>query len=77
MKETNIKLKDISGTWYEIDRAIIYGKLVILLESEQYGEDIPTIAVDKDYNILFKDIYNGIDEVSERLEEQAIIKYSR
>lgn len=77
MRKNNIKLEGISGTWYEIDRRVVYGKTVILLESEQHGEDIPAIAIDENYKVLFLDIYDGIDEVSERLEEQAIIKYSR
>lgn len=77
MRKSNIKLEGISGTWYEIDRGFVYGKTVILLESEQHGEDVPAIAVDENHKILFKDIHNGIDEVAERLEEQAIIKYSR
>lgn len=77
MVKSNIKLEGIKGTWYEIDRGIVYGKTVILVESEQYGEDVPTIAIDENHKILFTDIWNGIDEVSERLEEQVIIKYGR
>lgn len=65
-----IILKNVTGTWYEIDRREVFGKIVILLESEQYGEDVPAIAVDENCNILFLDIWNGIDEVVERLEEE-------
>ena len=70
MKLSNIKLKEIKGTWYEINRTTIYGKEVILLESEQYGEDVPSIAVDTNLKVLFTDIWNGLEEVEERLQDK-------
>ena len=35
----NVKLEDYEGTWYEIDRKIVNGKIYVLFESEDFGDE--------------------------------------
>jgi len=53
----NIKVEGVTGTWYIVSKAIQdNGQPMLLLESEQYGEDIPCLIVDKDYKIILEDV---------------------
>lgn len=63
MKKENIKLNNINGTWYVIDESWVNSIKVYLLESEQYGDEIPCIVVDENMNILQRNAYNGFDDL--------------
>lgn len=65
MDRKNIKINGFKDTWYIIDESFHNGKQVYLLESEKYGEDIPSIIVDKNFNIIKLNVYNGFDDLSE------------
>lgn len=53
----NIKVEGITGSWYVVSKAMQdNGQLMLLLESEQYGEDVPCLIVDKDLKIVLEDV---------------------
>lgn len=56
-------------TFYVIDKATYNGKDLYLLESENYGEDVPGIIVDEDRNVILEDVVNGFDDYLERRED--------
>ena len=76
MKKNNIKLKGIYGTFYVISDTVmdIKGtiKRVYLLENEVYGDEVPCIIIDGDYNIILKNVYNGFDDLRYAIEEEML-----
>ena len=76
MKKNNIKLKGIYGTFYVISDTVmdIKGTLkrVYLLENEVYGDEVPCIIIDGDYNIILKNVYNGFDDLRYAIEEELL-----
>lgn len=76
MKKNNIKLKGIYGTFYVISDTVmdIKGTLkrVYLLENEVYGDEVPCIIIDGDYNIILKNVYNGFDDLRYAIEEEML-----
>lgn len=61
------KIEGYVGLWYSIDSEIIEGEAYYLLESEEFGDDIPCIIVDSDLSVVFEDVYNGLWEYKEYL----------
>ena len=61
------KIDGYSGLWYSIDSEVIDGEVYYLLESEEFGDDIPCIIVDSDFSVVFEDVYNGLWEYKEYL----------
>lgn len=60
-KENNehIRINGYDGTWYVIDCDIWRGQFVYLLESEQYGDEMPCIIIDQFNHVILDDVYNG------------------
>jgi len=71
-KSDKIKVKGHRGTWYVIITVRKYGNTYYLLESEQYGEDAAHIAIRQDGSLLLDEIYNGITDIHEYLEENPL-----
>ena len=63
MKKENIQLNSIKGKWYVIDESWRNSIKVYLLESEEYGDEIPCIIVDEKMNVLLDNVYNGFDDL--------------
>lgn len=59
----NIKVKGHKGTWYVIDCEVVNGRVVYLLEHEQYGDEALNVIVDGNGNLLLEDVSYGIDEL--------------
>ena len=76
MKKNNIKLKGIYGTFYVISDTVmdIKGTLkrVYLLESEVWGDEVPCIIIDGDYNVIMDNVYNGFDDLRYAIEEELL-----
>ena len=76
MKKNNIKLKEYYGTFYIISDTVmdIKGTLkrVYLLESEIYGDEVPCIIIDGDYNVVLDNVYNGFDDLRYAIEEELL-----
>ena len=72
MKKNNIKLKGYGDTFYVISDTVmdIKGTLkrVYLLESEVWGDEVPCIIIDGDYNVIMNTVYNGFDDLNDFLE---------
>lgn len=72
MSKNNIKLKGYKYTWYVIADTImdIKGTLkrIYLVENEVYGDEVPCIIIDGDYNVLLDNVYNGFDDLRYQLE---------
>lgn len=61
------KIDGYIGTWYSIDSEIIQGEEYFLLESEEFGDDIPCIIVDSSLKVVLDDVCNGLWEYKEYL----------
>ena len=67
MRIDNQKIEGYSGTWYSIDSGIIQGQEYFLLESEEWGDDVPCLIVDSSLNVVFGNVFNGLWEYKEYL----------
>lgn len=56
-----VKIQGYHGTWSQIDRAVYQGKDYYLMESDNYGEGVPGIIVDKYLHVIIDDCYSGIN----------------
>ena len=76
MKKNNIKLKGYGDTFYIISDTVmdIKGTLkrVYLLESEVWGDEVPCIIIDGDYNVILNNVYNGFDDLRYAIEEELL-----
>lgn len=59
----HIPVEGHRGTWYVIDQSRFRGKFIYLLESEQFGQDVPCIIVNQDLKLLAEDVYNGFEDL--------------
>jgi len=77
MNKEGIKVEGHIGTWYVIDKSIrldekngkLYTHEYYLLESEQYGDEAACIAIRKDGSLLLEDIWNGVADIEEYLDD--------
>ena len=60
----HIRINGYRGTWYVIDCDIWCGQFVYLLESEQYGDEMPCLIVNQFDDVILDDVYNGLDELN-------------
>ena len=67
MRIDNQKIEGYSGRWYSIDSGIIQGQEYFLLESEEWGDDVPCLIVDSSLNVVFGNVFNGLWEYKEYL----------
>lgn len=67
-RSDNIEIKEYYGTWYVIETEIIDKKEYYLLESEQHGDEVPSIIVDREKNIILEDVWNGFSDLYYKLE---------
>lgn len=67
MRIDNQKIEGYSGRWYSIDSEFISGEEYFLLESEEFGDDIPCIIVDSNLKVVLDDVCNGLWEYKEYL----------
>ena len=65
MKSENIRLKNYEGTYYVVDEAYYKHGMAYLLESEQYGDAVPGVIINGNYQVLCDEIYNGFDDLYE------------
>lgn len=67
MRIENQKIEGYSGTWYSIDSEFINGEEYFLLESEEFGDDIPCIIVNKNLEAVLHCVCNGFRDYKEHL----------
>ena len=76
MEKHNINLKNHRGTFYVISDTVIdikgTLKRVYLLENEVYGDEVPCIIIDGDYNVILDNVYNGFDDLRYAIEEELL-----
>lgn len=71
----NVKLEDYEGTWYEIDRKIVNGKIYVLFESEDFEDETNLVVfrlgaqnsdgeIPKEYRVCetFDDLETALEE---------------
>lgn len=70
-KQDNIKVEGVAGTWYVVRKAVQdNGQPMLLLESEQYGEEVPCLIVDDKLNLImtgaegFDDYLNNSETIA-------------
>ena len=74
MQRNGIIVEGFIGTWYIIDEVGRGDNTYYLLESEVYGEDTPCIAIRDDGTVLMSGIENGIDDITEYLDEYEYVR---
>lgn len=76
MEKNNIKLKGYKDRFYVISDTVmdIKGTLkrVYLLENEVYGDEVPCIIIDGDYNVIMDNVYNGFEYLRYAIEEELL-----
>ena len=60
MKTEKVKLQGLRGTWYLIDEYRGTGVTFYLWESEQYGEDVPSVLTDDNLAVFDTCCFSGI-----------------
>lgn len=73
-KNEGIKINGHLGSWYVLDKTEVAGHELFLLESEQHGENAPSIIVDYNRKIIAEDVTNGWDDLPNRFEIEVKIK---
>lgn len=69
MKQENIKLEGYKTSWYVIDSMPYKSHAIYLLENETYGDEIPCVIIDENYNVILDDVYNGFDDFLEYIDD--------
>lgn len=70
MKEReNIKIEGHIGTWHIIRDFYYQGQYLYLLEHETYGDEAAMLWVDGKKNIIIDEVFNGIEDLYEYIEE--------
>lgn len=65
-RSVKIKVKGHVGTWYVIDSTYTPDKgMIFLLESEIFGDEAPSVIVDRAGRLLLENVYNGFDDYYE------------
>jgi hypothetical protein len=62
-----IKVAGHVGTWYVIDEAEYDGKMLYLLEHEEYGDEAASVIIDAAGNLVLEDVWNGFSDYEEGL----------
>lgn len=62
----NIEIIGYIGTWYVIGEEV-FDKKVYLLESEVWGDEVPCLITDENFNVILDDVYNGFDDYEDYL----------
>jgi hypothetical protein len=73
MVSEHIKVIGHRGTWYVIAEITKYGKKYYLLEHETYGDEAAAICIREDGTVLLDDIWNGLDDVWDYLEQNPLL----
>lgn len=68
--KNKVKVEGHRGTWYVVDELLFIGKTYYLLEHNTYGNDVAWVAVDYDGNLVMEDIWGGVEELLDFLDEQ-------
>ena len=50
------------GTWYVIDEAEYDGRLLYLLEHEEYGDEAACVIIDSTGALVLEDVWNGFED---------------
>ena len=67
-----IKIDGYIGRWSVIDKTIRCAKSYFLLESDNCGDDVPAIIVDKHCNVILDEVYNGFSDLDEYIAEKEV-----
>lgn len=67
---SHIKVNGFRGYWHIIDHKFYVGKDVTyyLCEHDLYGDETACIIIDKDYNLVLADVWNGFSDLEEEME---------
>lgn len=75
-----IKIEGHRGTWHAVGQNTITiyesegdkkSAVYYLMEHDTYGEDAPMLIVNSDNQLVLEDVYNGFDDLSDRVEDFA------
>lgn len=65
----HIKVEGHVGLWYVIEEKYYENKgTLFLCEHETYGDEVACVIIDKDYNLILDEVWNGFDDYEEAVE---------
>ena len=67
--EDHLIIDNHEGTWYVIGKKEYNGEMLYLLESENYGDEVACLIVNRKEEIIMDDIWNGFSDYDETLGE--------
>lgn len=62
-KTDHIEVEGHYGSWYIIDHEVRDGRLYLLCEHEEYGDETACIIVDHELKLVQDEIWNGFDDL--------------
>lgn len=65
MRNENIKIVGYRGTWYVIGENTVNGEQLFLLEHETYGDETPCLIVNRNFEVILDDVYNGFSDLDD------------
>lgn len=65
-----IEVDEHYGTWYTIDIIFTDGKIYLLCEHEEYGDETANIIIDLDGNLILDEVWNGFDDLADHLDTE-------
>lgn len=67
--QKGIKLDKVKGTWSVIGNKFYDGVgRVFLCEHDKFGDEVPCVIIDKDYNVILTEVWNGFLDYEEAVE---------
>lgn len=63
-----IRIEGRIGTWYTIGTQVTNHTLYLLLEHEEWGDEVEHLIIDHTGEIIIDEVYNGFDDLDDFLE---------
>ena len=62
----HVKVEGHSGYWHQIDKKVVDGEVLYLLEHDTFGDEVPCIIVNRKFEVVMDDVWNGFEELQDR-----------
>lgn len=66
----NLRIADYTGLYDVAMSEVVDGKEYYLMEHSFYGEDVPCLWVDEDCHVIVEDVWNGLLDLTDHLENE-------
>ena len=62
----HVKIEGHTGFWHQIDKKVVDGEVLYLLEHDTFGDEAPCIIVNRKFEVILDDVWNGFEELQDR-----------